>query len=106
MEAVKVRQLRQYLGPSLMDIWAIYRISGLFTMMGSTWLPCSFDADWCVRSDVMTDSCPQALELVRKPMGAFNWALFKPDPADFKLYDAGSLGVRQTRPLDTVLTPF
>jgi hypothetical protein len=37
----------------------------------------------------------KALELVRKPMGAFNWALFKPDPADFKLYDAGSLGVNE-----------
>ena len=27
----------------------------------STWLPCLLDADWYLRSDVMTDSCLQAL---------------------------------------------
>ena len=26
----------------------------------STWLPCSLDADWCLRSDVVADSCLQA----------------------------------------------
>ena len=38
----------------------------------STWLPCLLDADWCLRSDVMTDSCPQVLrrfedQLPRRP---------------------------------------
>ena len=28
--------------------------------LGSTWFPCLLDADWCLRSDVMTDSCLQA----------------------------------------------
>lgn len=37
----------------------------------------------------------KALELVRKPMGAFNWALFHPDPAKLELWDAGSLSVAE-----------
>eukprot|EP00040_Diaphanoeca_grandis_P011201 m.57363 g.57363 ORF g.57363 m.57363 type:complete len:560 (-) comp22376_c0_seq1:334-2013(-) len=40
-------------------------------------------------------SAEDALKLVRKPMGAFNWALFRPDAADFTLYDAGSLSVSE-----------
>merc|ERR1711937_206147 len=35
----------------------------------------------------------KALELVRRPMGPFNWALFVPDPTKFLLWDAGSLSV-------------
>lgn len=40
-------------------------------------------------------SADEALNLVRKPMGAFNWALFRPDTDDFTLYDAGSLSVNE-----------
>lgn len=48
----------------------------------------------------------KALELVRKPMGAFNWALFKPDPTTLDLWDAGSLSVAEMHtvlPEDEVL---
>eukprot|EP00039_Didymoeca_costata_P021734 m.2888 g.2888 ORF g.2888 m.2888 type:complete len:526 (-) comp2609_c0_seq2:796-2373(-) len=36
----------------------------------------------------------RALELVRKPMGAFNWALFSPNE-NLELFDAGSLSVAE-----------
>lgn len=51
-------------------------------------------------------SAEQALELVRKPMGAFNWVLFMPDPAKLELFDAGSLSVpemNQVLPDDEVI---
>lgn len=41
----------------------------------------------------------KALELVRKPMGPFNWALFTPDPANLELWDAGSLSVAEMQTL-------
>jgi len=41
----------------------------------------------------------KALELVRKPMGPFNWALFVPDPANLELWDAGSLSVAEMQTL-------
>lgn len=51
-------------------------------------------------------SAEKALELVRKPMGPMNWALFHPDPTKLELWDAGSLSVaemNQTLPDDEVL---
>jgi len=48
----------------------------------------------------------EALSLVRKPMGAFNWVLFMPDPAKLELWDGGSLSVPEmleVLPQDEVL---
>ena len=33
----------------------------------STWRPCLLDGDWCLRSDVVTNSCLQALMYRQKP---------------------------------------
>eukprot|EP00041_Stephanoeca_diplocostata_P035984 m.1292102 g.1292102 ORF g.1292102 m.1292102 type:complete len:583 (-) comp24786_c0_seq35:3142-4890(-) len=44
-------------------------------------------------------SAKEALDLVNKPMGAFNWALFLPDASDLTLWDAGSLGVGEMNSL-------
>lgn len=44
-------------------------------------------------------SATDALALVNKPMGAFNWALFEPDASELTLWDAGSLGVGEMNTL-------
>jgi hypothetical protein len=48
----------------------------------------------------------EALSLVHKPLGPFNWALFEIDGTAINLWDAGSLGVMEMNQLmPTVCRP-
>eukprot|EP00038_Savillea_parva_P030749 m.80055 g.80055 ORF g.80055 m.80055 type:complete len:576 (+) comp9319_c0_seq3:41-1768(+) len=55
------------------------------------------DADTAKRqtAKAMGVSTAEALKLVHKPLGPFNWALFSIDGTQINLWDAGSLGVAE-----------